>query len=374
MKLKILVADDSISIQKLVAMAFYNEDMEVEGISDGVKAYNYLADFQPDLVMADIYLPGINGFDLSTKIKNNAEFKHIRVLLLTSDFEELDEIMYAESKADGHISKPFKTEDIIQKVKGLLGEEAVTAAPAGKNTDDEEEFEIEPVTASVPEGEDEEILELEMESLVTESPDESQASPPFELSAEDLVAPEHPEPAAPPEPPSPMEERVETEPGPAVSQSETMANPAGQAEAAYQDSLDELEQLFHQLTHKPGASAGEPEPETASPEEPSSPHPDLIRETLSYLGEAAPRHNGGGRKAAAPVEAPPAPEARQEPADDSLNDLVQKHVNTALPEELPGLSRTIVDTVRQVVKEVAPSVIRQVIRKEIERIKKSEQV
>ena len=51
MKLKILVADDSISIQKLVAMAFYNEDMEVEGISEGVKAFHYLSEFHPDLVM-----------------------------------------------------------------------------------------------------------------------------------------------------------------------------------------------------------------------------------------------------------------------------------------------------------------------------------
>jgi len=136
------------------------------------------------------------------------------------------------------------------------------------------------------------------------------------------------------------------------------------------------------LTHRSGASQKDVESEPASPEPQSGPHPDLIRETLSYLGEDTPRRNGRGQAAqdapqatAAPVEeATPARNEPQAEAGDPLARLVQKRVDATLPEGMPGLSQTIVDTIRQVVKEVAPSVIRQVIRKEIERIRKSEQV
>ncbi len=139
MRRKILVADDSISIQKLVAMAFYNEDMDVEGISEGTEAYAYIIENQPDLVMADVYLPGVNGFELSKQIKTNPGLSNIKVLLLTSDFEELDEIMYADSEADDHISKPFKTEEIINKVRSLLEGDASAEAEEVPVQDEEVE-------------------------------------------------------------------------------------------------------------------------------------------------------------------------------------------------------------------------------------------
>ena len=62
MKSKILVADDSITIQKIVAMAFEHEDTIVEGIGDGEAAFNKLDDFRPDIVLADVEMPGYNGF------------------------------------------------------------------------------------------------------------------------------------------------------------------------------------------------------------------------------------------------------------------------------------------------------------------------
>jgi len=120
MKSKILVADDSITIQKIVAMAFEHEDTVVEGIGDGEEAYNKLDDFRPDIVLADVEMPGYNGFELSQKIKQSDDFHSTRVLLLASDFEDFDEDQFRNCLADDHISKPFKSDDIINKVKELL--------------------------------------------------------------------------------------------------------------------------------------------------------------------------------------------------------------------------------------------------------------
>jgi DNA-binding response OmpR family regulator len=117
---KILVVDDSITIQKIVAMAFEKEDAAVEGIGNGSDALVKLKKFKPDIVLADVNMPGLNGFELSKKIKESSEFDSVSVLLLTSDFEDFDEDQFRDSLADDHITKPFKSEDIVRRVMGLL--------------------------------------------------------------------------------------------------------------------------------------------------------------------------------------------------------------------------------------------------------------
>ena len=123
MAFKILVVDDSITIQKIVAMAFENEDAVVEGIGNGSEALVKLKEYRPDIVLADVDMPGLNGFDLSKKIKNSKEFASVSVLLLTSDFEDFNEEHVRESLADDQITKPFKSEDIVFRVMELLKQE-----------------------------------------------------------------------------------------------------------------------------------------------------------------------------------------------------------------------------------------------------------
>ncbi len=120
MAFRLLVADDSITIQKIVSIAFENEDVEVEGVADGQKAFDRIAKFNPDIVLADVDMPGLNGFELSTKIKGSPETNDIKVLLLASDFEGFDEQRYQTCGANSHISKPFKSDDIVKMVKSLL--------------------------------------------------------------------------------------------------------------------------------------------------------------------------------------------------------------------------------------------------------------
>lgn len=171
MKAKILVADDSATIQKIVAMAFEKEDVAVEGAGDGKKAFEKLPESRPDVVLADTDMPGMNGYQLCKKIKTSAEFSHIRVLLLASDFEGLDENQFKECQADDHITKPFKSEEIIRKVNGLLQKAPVRLGPG----------EVEPLTLS-----EADVLEGELpEALVLGTEDIEE--PAMELSVEDIL-------------------------------------------------------------------------------------------------------------------------------------------------------------------------------------------
>ena len=175
---KILVADDSITIQKIVAMAFENEDAVVEGIGNGKAAFEKLKKFTPDVVLADVDMPGYNGFELSRKIKESPEFKSVSVLLLASDFEDFNEGLFVESQADDHISKPFKSDDIVQKVHELLQHPPATLhdgdLPNEKDEiwDDDEEEEI----LSLSENdmvEESDILELDTKDIETPSSEQT---------------------------------------------------------------------------------------------------------------------------------------------------------------------------------------------------------
>ena len=145
MTVRILVADDSITIQKIVAMAFENEDAKVEGIGDGQEAFDKIPDFKPDIVLADVEMPGLDGFELCQKIKETPELASIKVLLLASDFEDFDEGRFKECQAENHISKPFKSDDIVQMViqvmEGTVVAETVAAEPSASVEEPEKDDE-----------------------------------------------------------------------------------------------------------------------------------------------------------------------------------------------------------------------------------------
>ena len=203
---RLLVADDSSTIQKIVSMAFEIEDVEVEGIGNGQEAFDRISQFNPDIVLADVDMPGLDGFELSTKIKESPETSAIKVLLLASDFEEFDEQRYQECGADNHISKPFKSDDIVAMVKSLLG------------TSDEGSVELTDKTvsdqnASEPEPSLEELLasveELSAEGGEFSSP-EGEATELTEEESLELMA--NIKPMGLPEAPEPLENPVGLEP------------------------------------------------------------------------------------------------------------------------------------------------------------------
>ncbi|PIR01781.1 MAG: hypothetical protein COV66_00260 [Nitrospinae bacterium CG11_big_fil_rev_8_21_14_0_20_45_15] len=184
MTAKILIADDSATIRKIVAMAFEAEDEIVEGVSNGQEALDLIPDFQPDILLADIEMPEINGFDLSRQVKSNPEWSHIKVLLLSSDFEEFNQEKFLESHADGHISKPFKSDDVIHKIRNLLsGEE-------GEADDDPETALDLAMTTTVNPPPEEDVLALGASEEITEADeDEDDDEEVFELPASAEINP-----------------------------------------------------------------------------------------------------------------------------------------------------------------------------------------
>lgn len=137
-KRKLLLADDSITIQKVVNLTFADEGIEVISVGDGDSAMRKFDEFMPDLVMADVNMPGLNGYEVCRIIKVTEETRHIPVILLVGSFEPFDEAEAKEAGADDFLTKPFQSiRQLVNKVTDLLNrsehaaeDETQTAAPA----------------------------------------------------------------------------------------------------------------------------------------------------------------------------------------------------------------------------------------------------
>jgi CheY-like chemotaxis protein len=88
---KLLLADDSITIQKVVDLTFSDEGYRVLCVSNGRDAIERLEEFAPDVVLADVFMPHMNGYEVCEYIKQNQRLKHIPVMLLVGSFEPFDE-------------------------------------------------------------------------------------------------------------------------------------------------------------------------------------------------------------------------------------------------------------------------------------------
>ena len=89
---RILLADDSITIQKVVNLTFADEGIEVVSVSNGDAAERRLPEVDPDLVLADIFMPGKNGYELCETIKAVPQYKDLPVVLLVGAFEPYNEV------------------------------------------------------------------------------------------------------------------------------------------------------------------------------------------------------------------------------------------------------------------------------------------
>ena len=129
---KILLADDSITIQKVIELTFSDEDFEVVTVGNGRLAIERLPEARPDLVLCDIIMPEKDGYEVCDFIKKNPALSHIPVLLLTGAFEPFDQEKAARVGCDGFLAKPFEPQTLIAKVKELLAraKPATTAAVA----------------------------------------------------------------------------------------------------------------------------------------------------------------------------------------------------------------------------------------------------
>jgi CheY-like chemotaxis protein len=118
---KLLLADDSVTIQKVVNLTFADEGIEVFAVGDGIEAVDRLLEIAPDLVMADVNMPGINGYQVCERIRQHEKFKNTPVILLVGSFEPFDEQEARRVGADDYLTKPFQSiRQLVSKVSELL--------------------------------------------------------------------------------------------------------------------------------------------------------------------------------------------------------------------------------------------------------------
>jgi CheY-like chemotaxis protein len=120
----LLLADDSVTIQRVIELTFADEDVQVVAVSDGDQAIARLESAPPDIVLADIGMPGKNGYEVAKYVKQSPKLSHIPVVLLTGAFEPVDQARAAEVGCDGVLAKPFEPQLVIGRVKELLATEA----------------------------------------------------------------------------------------------------------------------------------------------------------------------------------------------------------------------------------------------------------
>ncbi|BET58452.1 response regulator [Geobacter sp. 60473] len=149
---RLLLADDSITIQKVVGIIFANEDFELTVVDNGDAALEKARETRPDVMLIDALMPGSNGYEVCAAVRQDPALKNTPLLLMTGAFEPFDEERARQCGADDFISKPFESQQLVDKVKELLAlgsSRAVTGAGAAPGFAAEippAVFEVEPET------------------------------------------------------------------------------------------------------------------------------------------------------------------------------------------------------------------------------------
>jgi len=130
---RILVADDNTNIQKMVALAFEERGIDVTSVGNGEAAVRRMPDLNPDLVLADVFMPVRNGYEVCEFVKKDTRFAHVPVILLVGAFDPLDEKEARRVGADGVLKKPFVPPDpLIAMVTSALERNPKLAAELAK--------------------------------------------------------------------------------------------------------------------------------------------------------------------------------------------------------------------------------------------------
>ena len=193
---KLLLADDSATIQKVIDLTFADEGVQVVSVGSGREAIDRLLEIRPDVVLADVFMPSPNGYEVCEYVKTNEQLKHIPVMLLVGSFEPFDEAEARRVGADDILTKPFQSiRRLIDRVGALVSsppppeKESPTLELPQMQTAAEEEhmdtYELEVTTADTLQLDEEAAAELQAQ---VEQPVSATGSLPREENMETGVA------------------------------------------------------------------------------------------------------------------------------------------------------------------------------------------
>ncbi|RZM77740.1 response regulator transcription factor [Leptolyngbya iicbica] len=116
----VLIVDDSSALREMIAGLLVNAGMTILEAKDGAEAQQKIEASPPDLVVLDIVMPNMNGYELTRWIKTNPKTKDVPVVICSSKGEEFDRYWGMKQGADAYIAKPFRPNEMVETVKQLL--------------------------------------------------------------------------------------------------------------------------------------------------------------------------------------------------------------------------------------------------------------
>ena len=324
MSIKILLADDSVTIQKVVGIIFGGEEYSLTVVDNGKAAVDKARELNPDVLLIDALMPGMSGYEVCEAVRATPALAAKPILLLTGSFEPFDEDKAKSCGADDFLSKPFESQQIISKVKELF-EKGASAAPAPAP-------EAEPEPAPAPE---EATVAGDIWGAFTETEEPAAAAPAADGTGTQWIPVE--------------EETFEFQEEGTPAEEQTMAISEQAAEIA--------ESMFGDVEFEA------PSAEVAPAEEPAAP---AVEETMEFEAAepaATIEMPVDIEPAVAPaVEVPAAPAAVEAAAPVELSE-------EQLRAAILGASREVIE---RIVWEVVPDLAEVMIREAIEKIKRGE--
>ena len=124
---KILIIDDDINICELLRLYLVKDGFDAEVITDGITALNTFSTIQPDLILLDIMLPGMDGWQICREIRKTSQ---VPIIMLTAKGETFDKVLGLELGADDYITKPFETKEVVARIKAVLRRSGTQTAVA----------------------------------------------------------------------------------------------------------------------------------------------------------------------------------------------------------------------------------------------------
>jgi DNA-binding response OmpR family regulator len=119
---RILIADDEPNIVVSLEFLMKQRGYDIRVVSDGAEALKAVGEFHPDLILLDVMMPRVSGYDVCQKVRENPEWKDIKIVMLSAKGRDVEVTKGLAIGADAYVTKPFSTRDLIAKVGEMLGE------------------------------------------------------------------------------------------------------------------------------------------------------------------------------------------------------------------------------------------------------------
>ncbi len=127
MKNKILIVEDDHSTVELLKVTLELEGYEIAIAYDGIDALRKVEREKPDLIVLDVMIPGVDGFEVCQLLKHNLKFMNIPIIMVTAKVRKEDRTTGLEKGADDYITKPFEPSTLVDRIKKFLSKEKVSS-------------------------------------------------------------------------------------------------------------------------------------------------------------------------------------------------------------------------------------------------------